>query len=155
MKRKPKYTYTLTAWERKELEKVLSAKVCGKEKRLRAYVLLRGDVGQKDGCWPDSKIMEAYGVSQSQIYTTRKNMVENGLESALNRKARMNSPRKRKLDGDKEAHLTVLACSEAPEGYGRWTLKLLAGKLVQLNIVDSISPECVRQTLKKTNLSPG
>lgn len=155
MSGKPKYKYVLEIWEIEELERVISAKICGKEKRLRAYILLRCDSGQGGGCWSDAKIMEAYSVSSSMIYNTRKRMVEDGLTVALTRKQRLVPPTPRKLDGEKEARLTVLACSDAPKGYSNWTLELLAEGLVQLKVVDSISRECIRQTLKKTKLNHG
>lgn len=155
MSGRPKYTYTLSSWEREELESVISAKVCNKEKRLRAYILLKCDSGQEGGCWSEAQITDAYNVSSSKIYNTRKLMAEHGLSAALSRKIRQTSPTPRKLDGEGEAHLTVLACSEPPEGSSHWTLELLADSLVRLKIVDSISRECVRQTLKKMNLNLG
>ncbi len=155
MSGKPKYSYKLEEWERQELNKILSASVCGKEKRLRAYILLKCDNGQEGGYWSEDKIIESYGVSSTKIYNTRKRMTERGLYAALGRKTRLTPPTPRKLDGEQEAHLSVLACSNAPKGRSSWTLELLSNRLVQLNIVDSISRECVRQTLKKMNLSLG
>lgn len=149
MSGRPKYTYSLSSCEREELELVITSTICSKEKRLRAYILLKCDSNQEEGCWSEAKLIDAYNVSSSKIYHTRKLLVEDGLDAALTRKIRLSPPTARKLDGEGEAHLTVLACSESPDGSNNWTLELLAAGLVRLKIVDSISRECVRQTLKK------
>ena len=150
--RNKKYTVNLTEEERKQLEEVISSKICSKEKRVRAYVLLRSDIISD---WSESKINEAYGISLSAIVRLRKRFVEEGFERALNRKERLHPPRQRKIQGKEEAHLIALCCSEAPEGRSRWSLQLLADKMVELNIVDSVGRECVRNALKKMNLSLG
>ena len=97
--------------------------------------------------------MAALDTSSTTVERTRKRFVEGGLEKALNEDPRPGQ--QRKLDGRGEAHLIALACSQAPAGHSHWTLRLLAGKLVELGVVDSISHETVRQTLKKTRSSPG
>ena len=102
----------------------------------------------------DVEIAKVLGTSEDTIERTRKRFVEEGLESAINRKVQINY-KARKLDGVKEASLIKIACSEAPEGSSRWTLRLLADKLVELEIVESIAKETVRQSLKKTNLNLG
>jgi transposase len=147
-----KYVVTLSDCERKQLEEVVSSKICNKEKRLRAYILLKCDQLHN---WPDDKIRDAYGVSFSAIGRLRKRFVENGFEYALYRKERLNPPRPRKIQGKEEAHLIALCCSDAPEGRAKWTLQLLADKMVELNVVDTVGRECVRNTLKKMNLSLG
>lgn len=151
MSGKSKYHYILENWEIEELQSVLSSKICSKEKRLRAYILLKCDSGQDSAVWLTKNISSAYDVSESKIYKVRKCMVEGGLEMALNRKKRSSPPTPRKLDGEQEAYLISLACIESPEGSVNWTLESLSKNLVELKIVDSISRECVRQTLKKTN----
>ena len=120
----------------------------------RARVLLKADVGRRGPGWTDAKIVEALDVSQSTVYRVRQAFVEEGLEAALHRK-RPTGRQYRKLDGRQEAHLIAVACSAPPRGRNRWTLKLLADKLVELEIVESIGTETVRRTLKKTNLSLG
>ena len=117
-------------------------------------MLLKADVGVGGVGWTDEKIAEAFEVGLSTIHRLRQRLVEDGLEAALVRKPR---PRHRapKLDGEKEARLIALACSDPPEGRGRWTLQLLADKLVELHVVDSISDETVRLRLKKTRSSRG
>ena len=99
-------------------------------------------------------ISQALKISVATIERVRQRLVEQGLEAALNRKEQQNR-KKRRLDGEKEAHLIALTCSSPPEGQGRWTMKMLAERMVQLGHVESISDETVRQTLKKTNSSLG
>ena len=113
----------------------------------RARVLLKADEGKTD-----LENADFSGVSLSTVFRVRRRFVESGLESAVYRK---NAGERlyRKLDGEAEAVLIATACSESPEGFSRWTLKLLADRLVALEVVDSISRECVRTTLKKTSLS--
>ena len=147
-----KYVVVLNDCERKQLEEVISSKVCNKEKRLRAYMLLKSNRLQN---WSNDKIQEAYGVSLSAIGRLRKRFVEEGFERALYRKERLNPARPRKIQGKEEAHLIALCCSDAPEGRATWTLQLLADKMVELKVVDTVGRECVRNALKKMNLSLG
>ena len=120
----------------------------------RARILLKADVGREGEAWEDEQIAEAFDTSLSTIHRVRQAFVEEGLEEALYRK-RPTGRQYRKLDGDQEAHLIAVACSQAPEGRSRWTLRLLADKRVELQVVESVSPECVRTTLKKTTSSLG
>jgi transposase len=118
---------------------------------LHARILLKADTAVG---WTDQDITEAFDVSVSTVERVRERFVEDGITAALERQA----PKrvyKRKLDGEQEAHLVALVCSQPPEDRGRWTLKLLAQKMVELEYVDSVAPETIRQTLKKMNLSPG
>ena len=117
--RNKKYIVSLTDAERTQLEEIISSKICSKEKRVRAYVLLKSDIISN---WSDSKINEAYGISFSAIERLRKRFVKEGFEKALNRKDRLHPPRQRKIQGNEEAHLIALCCSEAPEGRSRWSL---------------------------------
>jgi transposase len=118
---------------------------------VNAYILLRSDVA----CgWLYDEIAQAYGVSTKKVECVRKRFVEEGLEAALSRKPVTNAHR-RKMTGDEEAHLIALCCSQAPEGHDTWTLRMLADKMVELDIVESVSHETVRQTLKKMNLNRG
>lgn len=119
-----------------------------------ARILLKANAGAAGPAWPDTKIAEALDVGLATVHRVRQAYVEDGLDAALHRK-KPTGRQYRKLDGEQEARLVVLACSAPPEGRCRWTLKLLAEKLVELEVVEAISPECVRATLKKTTSSRG
>jgi transposase len=148
-----KYVVRLSTEERQSLEKLVAAKRVAAIKSLRARMLLKADVGEEGAGWTDEAIAEAFEISLSTVHRLRQRLVEEGLDAALTRKPR--SPRPPKMDGAKEARLVMLACSEPPEGRARWTLELLADKLVELRVVDSLSRETVRLRLKKTKLSLG
>jgi transposase len=137
-----KYKVTLTEAERQELISLTSKGQVRARKMKRAQVLLKADGGLKD-----SDIMTAVNVSRPMVEDTRRRFVEGGLEKALNEDPRPGA--KRKLDGHAEAYLVALTCSEPPDDHDHWTLRLLADKLVELDVVDSISYEAVRRTLKK------
>ena len=114
----------------------------------RSLILCKADEGLTD-----EQVSEALLVSPSTVYRVRRRFVEEGMESALNERARPGQ--RRKLDGKQEAHLVAVACSQAPEGHTHWTLQLLADKVVQLEFSDAVSLETVRQILKKTNSNHG
>lgn len=116
--------------------------------RRRAQIWLLCDQGPEGPAWTDEQTAEAVGVTAMTVYRARQALVLEGLEAALQRKPR--PPRPPKLDGAAEAELVRLACSTPPPGRARWTLKLLCRELVALEVVDSIAPETVRRTLKKT-----
>jgi transposase len=146
-----KYKVTLTEEEGEELRQLTSKGKGAGRKLLHARILLKADSQQ---AWNDQAISEALAVSISTIERVPERFVEEGLGAALERKA----PKRvyqRKLDGEQEAHLVALVCSQPPEDRGRWTLKLLAPKMVGLEYVESVAPETVGQTLKKMNLNPG
>jgi transposase len=148
MGKEAKYVVRLTEDERQALEGLLSAKRIAADRALRARILLKADL---DGdAWTDTEIADAFEVGVSTIHRLRQRLVEEGFEAALSRRP-MSSKRPTKLDGAQEARLIAIACGAAPEGRARWTLRLLADKLVELEIVDSIGTETVRQTLKKTS----
>ena len=149
-----KYIVELSQSERNELSNLIKIGKGGHEKITRAYILLRSDTGQWGEGWKDQQISEAYNVSLRKIERTRQRLVEEGFGSSLNRKVAI-STRPRKIDGDAEAHLIALCCGEPPTGQARWTLQLLADKMVELNYVDSITAEGIRKNLKKMNLSLG
>lgn len=137
----------MTADERQLLLGLLSGKRIAADRALRARILLNADL---DGeAWADTEIVDAFEVGVSTIHRLRQRSVEEGLEAALSRRP-MSSKRPTKLDGAQEARLIAIACGPAAEGRARWTLRLLADKLVELEVVDSIGTEDVRQTLKKT-----
>jgi transposase len=117
-------------------------------RRRHAQVLLLVDEGEQGPALIDKDAVERTGFTRRSVEQIRERCVTEGLSSALERKNRSRH-RSRKLDGEGEARLVSIACSDAPEGYARWTLHRLADRLVELNVVDSISHECVRQVLKK------
>ncbi|MGD8753099.1 MAG: helix-turn-helix domain-containing protein [Anaerolineales bacterium] len=139
-----KYLINLSDAERHELLELTRKGELKARKMKRALILLKADEGLSD-----PQIMAAIHVSRPTVERIRKRFVEGGLERALNEDPRPGQ--KRKLDGRGEAQLIALACSQAPDGHEHWTLRLLADKLVQLEVVDSISYETVRRTLKKTS----
>ena len=152
MGKEAKYIVRLTDAERQALEQLIRSPRVAKDKALRARVLLKVDA---DGpSWTDTQVADAFQVSTSTVHRLRQRLVEEGWETALVRKASIRT-KPRTLDGAQEACLVALACSQPPQGRVRWTLQLLADKLVELHVVHTISDETVRQTLKKTNLSPG
>jgi transposase len=154
MGKEAKYVVRLTAEERESLEAMMAKRRVAADKLLRARMLLKADVGEDGPGWTDEEIGEAFDVSVPTVHRLRQRLVEEGLEAALVRKP---STRRRlpKLDGKQEARLVALACSDPPTGRVRWTMQLLADKLVELKVVDSISDETVRVRLKKTNSSRG
>ncbi len=154
MGKEAKYVVRLTAEERGTLESLIAEKRAAADKLLRARMLLKANVGPGGPGWSDERIAEAFEVGLSTVHRLRQRLVEEGLEAALVRKPKSRH-RTPKLDGEKEARFVVLACSSPPEGRSRWTLQLLADKLVELQVVDSISDEAVRLRLKKTRSSRG
>jgi transposase len=149
-----KYVVTLSSEEREQLTAVVRKGKTAARKRLHAQLLLQADSGAEGPAWTDEAIRAAFAVHRTTVANVRQRCVEEGLQAALQRRA----PRRqyqRKLDGEQEAHLIAVACGVPPEGQKRWTLRLLANKLVELEVVDSIARETVRQTLKKTRSSPG
>ena len=154
MGKEAKYVVRLTEEERGALESLVAGGRAAADKLLRARMLLKANVGQGGPGWSDEKIAEAFEVSPSTIHRLRQRLVEEGFDAALVRKPK-SCHRAPKLDGKKEARLVALACSDPPEGRARWTLQMLADKLVELQVVDSISDETVRVRLKKTNSSRG
>ena len=146
-----KYIVRLTGEEREGLTRLVSKGKAAARKLARARVLLKADVGDGGPGWTDERIAEALDVGRRRVENIRRRFVEKGLEAAVNRKKRCRPPRERILDGEKEAKLVALCCGIPPEGRARWTLRLLADTLVELDIIESISHETVRQTLKKTN----
>jgi transposase len=119
-----------------------------------ARILLKADINQEKGGWTDNKISELLNIGHATIERVRQRFVEEGIESALDRREQKNRRRKI-IDGEKEAYLIAIACSQTPKGKSNWTLKMLADRMVELNYVEQVSTETIRQTLKKTNSSLG
>jgi transposase len=150
-----KYRVTLTVEERQQLSDLLAAGRAAAQKLAHARVLLKADAADGGPAWPDACIAEAVEVSVATVERVRQRFVEQGLEAALGRKKQDRPSRPRKLDGRAEARLIALACSAPPEGRKEWTMQLLADKLVELEVVDTVCDETVRRTLKKTRSSRG
>jgi hypothetical protein len=148
-----KYVVRLDDAERALLTNLSSTGTAAARALTHARILLKADQGPDGPGWPDQRIAAALDVSVSTVERVREALVTAGLDAALWR--RRPPPRPRKLDGAGEAHLIAVACSAPPAGRDRWTMRLLADKLVELAIVDAIGPETVRLTLKKTSSSPG
>ena len=149
-----KYVVELTAEEREFLEGIVSKGKAAARKIKHANIFLKADSGEHGPAWKDERIAEAFDVNVRTVERMRKRLVEHGLDDALVRVKSSTGPR-RKLDGEGEAKLCAIACSKPPEGRVRWTVRLLADKLVELEVVDSIGRETVRTTLKKMRLNPG
>jgi transposase len=147
-----KYIVQLKESERNQLKEVVSKGKTAAYKIKHANILLAADI--KGRAWQDEAIAQAYSVSLSTIGRIRQRFAEKGWENALGRKPQEYPSNPPKFDGASEARLIALSCSQPPEGYSRWTLMLLADKVVELEIVDKVSYETIRQTLKKTNSSP-
>jgi transposase len=148
------YLVTLTAEERSHLRALVSKGKVAAHKRLHAQVLLKSDISPQGKGATDEEIAEALEINRSTVERVRRRFVEEGLQASLNRKKQKNW-KARKSDGDTEAYLVALACSKPPAGRNLWTLKLLADHLVELELVDRVCRETVRQTLKKMNLNLG
>jgi transposase len=149
-----KYIVELNEEERQQLSTLITTGRAAAAKLLHARILLKADVRDGSRCWTDAEIAAALDTSESTVHRVRQAFVEQGWEAALSRQ-RPTGRQYRKLDGAQEARLIALACSAPPVGRAQWTLKLLADKLVALDVVDTISAECVRTTLKKTTSNPG
>lgn len=151
---KKKYVVTLTEEERQMLREMVSRGKSAARKLTHARVLLKADQSEGGPSWEDAAIAQGLEVGRATVERVRKRFVEEGLEAVLDRR-RSQRQYQHRLDGDGEAHLIALACSEAPEGRSRWTLRLLANRMVALEYVQKLSKDTVHRTLKKTNLSLG
>lgn len=147
------YVVRLSRSERDYLSKLTKSGKTNARKLNRAMVLLKAD--ENGLAWTDKEISIAFDIGIATIERCRKRFVEGGLEVAIDQKPRVEKKLRRKLDGEREAKLIALVCSDPPNGYQRWTLRLLAKRLVTLEVIEEISHETVRQTLKKINLNLG
>ena len=144
-----RYRVTLTGEEREELGRLLARGKADVRRLRHAQVLLKADEAEAGPGWADERIAEALEVGLATVQRLRRRFVEEGLAAALSPYRGGKRVYATKLDGEQEAHLIALACSTPPEGQGRWTLRLLAGRMVELQHVDALSHETVRQVLKK------
>jgi Homeodomain-like domain len=152
----PKKTFQvqLSLAERARLQALVTNGSATAHSHIHARILLKADAGPDGPAWTDAMISAALDVGMSTVARVRQSAVQEGLDAALQRKL----PKRvyqRTLDGAAEAHLLALTCSTPPEGAGRWSLRLLAERMVELDYVEAVSHETVRQTLKKTNSSRG
>lgn len=148
-----KYRVKLSEEQRQQLRKWISSGKASARKLIHARILLKADENGQG--WKDQRIAEALEVGLATVERVRQRFAEQGLAQALEAKPQPPRPEKRKLDGEAEAQLIALACSQAPTGRESWTLQLLADRLVELRVVDGVSDETVRRTLKKNGSSPG
>jgi hypothetical protein len=149
-----KYAVRLAEAERARLRTLVGSGAAPARMLTRARVLLKADQGEGGAAWADAAIAGALDVHTATVARVRRQFVEQGLEAALERK-RPDRVYERALDGAAEAHLVALACSAPPAGRERWTLRLLAGELVRLEVVEAVSHETVRRTLGQTSSSRG
>lgn len=150
-----KYLVTLTAEERQQLGNLIAIGKASAKKLTHARILLKADVNAGGPDWTDIRIAEAVEVSIATVERVRQRFVEQGLTATLSRKPQDQPSRERTLDGRAEAYLLALACTPPPQERTRWTVQLLADKLVELQIVEAVSDETVRRVLKKTSSSRG
>jgi transposase len=146
-----RYPVDLIDTERDALREIISKNKAKRSTIINAYILLKAD---RSCGWTNEDIALAYEVSTKKVEQLKKRFVEEGFDAVLYRKPVTNAHR-RKITGDEEAHLIALCCSKAPDGYHTWTLRMLADKMVELDIVDAVSHETVRRTLKKMNVNHG
>jgi transposase len=149
---KKRYPVHLTPSQREHLKQLISAGTESARKLIHARILLKADQSEGGPGLVDEAIAAAVEASQPTVSRVRKQYVEQGLEEALNRRAPSREYH-RKLDGEQEAHLIAVACSSPPQGQARWSLRLLADRLVELEVVEEVSYQTVRRVLKKTNSS--
>ena len=148
-----KYIVELTREERRYLKQLVSTGKAAAFRIQRANILLKVDQGKDGPCWEDERVAETFGCGTATIERLRRRWVELGTDQALERQKR--GPQLCKLDGDAEAILVATACSNAPEGRSRWTVRLLADTLVELGVVDRCSHTTVHRAMKKTHLNLG
>ena len=148
-----KYVVKLSEDERNQLNEMIRKGKSSAQRLTKARILLKADVSEAGEGWSDSRIMDALETSATTVYRTRQQLVEEGFEAVLSRKQRASPPVPPIFDGEKEAKLIALACSQPPKGRARWTLRLLEDKVVELSIVDRASDSTIGRVLKKTRSS--
>jgi len=149
---KKKYTVELTSEERSQLREIVNAERMAAHKRRKARILLKVDQGPEGSGWTDDQAAAAFDCRRQTVERLRQRLVESGFECVLEH-GNIGARRIKALDGVAEAHAIALACGDAPQGRNRWTVRLLADKLIELQLVDSCSKSSVHRALKKMNLS--
>jgi transposase len=147
---KDKFVVRLAAGQRTQLEQMIAAGRHAAAALVHARILLKADTGRGGPGWADAPIADALECGTATVARVRKRFAQGGLDAAVHRR-KPTGRQYRKLDGTQEAHLVALACSAPPDGKARWTLKMLADRLVELEVVDAVSDETVRRVLKKTS----
>ena len=147
-----KYIVELTSEERSKLQEVILTEKMAAHKRRKARILLKVDQGPEGSGWTDAQAAAAFDCRRQTVERLRQRLVDRGFEDVL-KHGNIGARRAKALDGVAEAHVIALACGDAPEGRNRWTVRLLADKLIELQLVDSCSKSSVHRTLKKMNLS--
>ena len=145
-----RYVVELSREEREQLERLLKQERVAAKKRMRAQVLLKVDEGEHGPGWSHAQAADAFDVHVNTVTSVAKELVTEGLEAAISRKKQSRPSRSTVITGEVEETLVALASGKPPEGHARWTLRLLADRLVELNAVDTVSHETVRKALKKT-----
>lgn len=148
------YVVRLSVEERQRLEEMIRKGKDGASRLVKARILLKADGSDADEGWSDGQIIEALDTSVSMVYRVRKQLVEEGFEAVLTRKQRTLPPTAPTFAGEQEAKLIALSCSKPPAGYARWSLRWLAQKVVELNLVEEASHSTIGRVLKKTFSSP-
>jgi len=148
-----KYVFKLSEAERDYLQTLINKGKSPAKRLLKARILLKADASERGEGWSDGRIIEALDTNMSMVTRVRQQLVEEGLDAVLSRKQRERPARMPIFDGEKQARLTALACSTPPEGYARWTLRLLEDKVVELGIVEGASDSTIGRVLKKTRFS--
>lgn len=146
-----KYIVQLSEEQRQALKQLIASGVAPARKIMHAQILLKADSSQSGQAWSDEQIQQTFEVGLSTVERVRKRFVEHGLENALNRRPQPARPEKRILNGNHEAYLIALSCSQKPEGYAQWSVRLLAHKMVELGYVEQVGRETIRTALKKMN----
>ena len=150
-----KHNIALSEEQRRWLEQSVSKGVAPARQIKHAHILLKADSSEGGPTWSDEQIHEAFGVGVSTIWRVRRRFLENGLEDALTRRPQPPRPEKRILNGRHEAYLIALSCGQKPEGRERWSVRLLAHKMVEVGYIEQVGRETIRVTLKKTNSNRG
>jgi hypothetical protein len=150
-----KYLVQLSQEQRQALKQLIGSGVAPARKIMHAQILLKADSSEAGPKWNDQRIHEALGVGTATIERVRKRFVDKGLEDALTRRSQPERPQMRLLNGRHEAYLIALSCSEKPEGQARWSVRLLARRMVELGYVEQVGRETIRQALKKMNSNRG
>lgn len=150
-----KYIVHLSQEESQTLRRFISSGKRPAQLFTRARILLKADQGKEGPGWSDEKISQALDVTVQTVERVRKQLVQESFDAVLKRQQYIQKVSRKRLDGDAEAHLIALSCSKPPKGRSDWSLRLLADRMIELDYVESVSYETVRQTLKKTKLNHG
>jgi transposase len=150
-----RYSIQLNQGQRKILEDIVKKGEAPARKIMHAHILLKTDSGKNGPGCSSQQIQVALGIGKTVVQTVRQRFIDNGIEDAIERKPQPRRPNKLKINGEQEAKIVAFLCTEQPEGQERWTIRALTDRLMEVEIVDDVSHETVRQVLKKMNLNLG